>query len=290
MPKGRKRGRVEIGTPPPPPDSPAGRSVKSKLSFEDDASSEREQKYDRLEDDDDDDDQLMPEYGGDPVVDRLHRLPQIDSASAADEAGRRHGRPAASVADGGDDKPKGDAPPQPMEPLPLRAVDWRQYEQDPGDPIVHPRFCYFCRQAQSRQQATTNKRPDIIRRFYLENHASMPPFEFVRKMQYLYNKYARYYLNQNGQRCAGPAWSAQSIYDHALEHALVPRMVREHVGRTMFTMMRLMEESLQMIDKTSGRKLPNLQQFASYRATWKDMRAILADIETRRDKNLYGLD
>jgi hypothetical protein len=194
-------------------------------------------------------------------------------AAGADAA---HGMAAALI--------DGEAPPK---TVPLHDVDWATYEQDPYDPITDAGWCFWCHHAQSKEQYQENKRVLRLAKFHKENLSRMHPFAFCRKMQGLYNRDMRNNLvDEHNKRIRGPAWSAQSIFEHTLKHAISPYSIREEVVRCMTSAMRSLQNSGIFLDDGTV----DTKKLDEYRKTWKELAPLLNKIESMRNTDLYGIE
>jgi hypothetical protein len=183
-----------------------------------------------------------------------------------------------------------DAPPT-THTVPIRATNWDDYPQDPCDPITNPTFCALCYLAQSDQEQASNKRWQKLLTYYRENYYGPNPFLFVSTVQDIYNTLIRGHLvNGQNEVRRGPAWSARNIWEHPLEHAIVPASIQEYAARSMFTALRTMDDNgCYERDEGQEKARINPRYKELWLKTWKELDKLLPKLQGQRNNALFGL-
>lgn len=185
---------------------------------------------------------------------------------------------------------------QPDEPVIHKTceIDFdKEYEQDPDDPILFPKFCVYCHVAQSPRELEMNKRLSSLLDLSKHHRAFMSPLRFCRMMQNEYNekirkhivdKFGRPYKDPRG----APAMSAHNFWHHHLSHMYSPMVFHEELAREVSSNLLLMlHNGVKLKTRKRGVYVDGDKMWHVARI-YDKFKGVLSNVNASRDATLFG--
>jgi hypothetical protein len=181
--------------------------------------------------------------------------------------------------------------------IPMRTLNWDEYEEDPNDPIIDKKWCFWCHYAQSKEEYAGNKNIEKLVLYHNEHRSFVDPFEFARHMQGLYNLYVREYMidplgkrvNGKKPRKRGPPWPGRTVYEHAKVHAMLPLAIYEDILRYYVTTVDTVANQLRVFDPATNDETVRAKMVDHFIKLTKEVRPFIKEVSAARNTNLYGL-
>lgn len=168
----------------------------------------------------------------------------------------------------------------------MAELNWADYVQDPNDPVTDPDFCLWCCFALCARQAKTgNKKWERLKKYHEENWGHVHPFKFARESQRIYNEKIRDNLTDGkGRKMRGPAWPAQQIHEHPINHVFIARCAHtENAFIYQTALRRIRDKGLFMSDGSVC-----LKTLKAFQETEKQARILYEKVDASKSTALYG--
>jgi hypothetical protein len=235
-----------------------------------------------------------------PSKKRKHREQEeaaAASSSSLSSSEREHVRAVVSIdpLDGGGGGIE-DPPPPPV-PVCLSNIDWSQFKE--REPVTDPDFHLMAVVAQNKEQYKENPALKRIVNYMRENRGVIPPFDYVRGIQDIYNDPKRGIRNfmmqldptdKTGRRMIrvpGPVWPGRNIWEYTRKHVVAASSFYEDRALTYSLVLQAMENSMLFLGDANNPTV-DMKVLDAYNKTTDKARFFIAKIEQQRDTALFG--
>jgi hypothetical protein len=172
-----------------------------------------------------------------------------------------------------------------------RHVDFDQYEQDPDDPILQPKFCVYCHVAMSSKQREMNPLLDSLLDLQRHHRSYMDPLAFCRMSQNEYNENIRpHIVDKYGRRYknGAPAMHARHFWEHHIHHMFSPNVFHAEMAREVSSNILIMlQNGCKMKTKKRGVYVDD-DKFWNVARIYDKFKPLLAKVGAERDTTLFG--